>query len=282
MLGSARIAANIVATGSELTAYVPAVTFGYGALFRSTSQDGVAWTSPAEVVGAIDGFVLVQDGLYLMWSETEFDGTSATGPRTKIAFGSSSDGISFTDHGVAFAGSVEVLGPDGGVLDDVEIHHPRVWFDGSQFHLYYTGYAHRAIEDIGFTVSSIGHAVGATPQSFEFVEWIAPATPCSGSGALSSHELVQFVRPACAECEPASVSIVMRTTDCEQVQGTSIIRSQDGSSFSAPVTTDWPDDQGTIITSGADAWLYSADYGDGDSINLQAVMLPGGSELVCE
>jgi beta-1,2-mannobiose phosphorylase / 1,2-beta-oligomannan phosphorylase len=111
-----------------------------GRVGTATSNDGIAWTkhggNPVLSVGAAGSWdssfvgmtsVVKVDGVYKMW----YRGGSATGGG--IGYAISSDGLVWSKY----AGNPVIAGGSGGW--DTTPYHPEVIFDGTGYHMWYSG-----------------------------------------------------------------------------------------------------------------------------------------------
>jgi hypothetical protein len=263
----------VLSNGERWEAYVYSVILGDGGLYRTTSDDGIRWREPQRVFEQ-GGYLRAEEDGLRMWYQTQWDGEAPAGPRTKIGHARSTDGVTWNDDGVVFEGSDGAPGPDGGPLDDGEIHDPYVWHDGERYHLYYTGFTYRSISDEGILVASIGHAVSADGESFEFESWAMPATACEGSGRYVSYYLRQPIRPACPGCETNVAAVVAEREDCDRARTAVLLLSENGAQFVEAAELHSAALPGTTIIDGADAWSYGAHYGDESTVELRTVELP--------
>jgi len=127
----------------------------------ATSPDGSVWTkhaaNPVMDVGEPGSWdediirptsVLLENGVFRMW----YAGGDWAGNefRTSVGYAKSSDGVSWTKN------PDPVLGPSEypGAWDPIEVGHPYVVFDGSIYHMWYTG----GIETTSSIDLSIGYA----------------------------------------------------------------------------------------------------------------------------
>jgi predicted GH43/DUF377 family glycosyl hydrolase len=122
----------------------------------ATSPDGITWTkfsgNPVLDVGSPG----LWDDEFVYWPSVIFDGTTyhmwyagGSGSSWQIGYASSSDGISWTK-----SPSNPILGPGpGGTWDDYWVFSPEIHFDGTVYHMWYTGYD-GSIRRIGYATST--------------------------------------------------------------------------------------------------------------------------------
>lgn len=265
-----------------LVAFVPSVIFGDGAVYRSTSGDGLDWSEPARVLdqehsfgdfGVLDAFVFqIADGPFVALYAT----TRNEAPSYVFGVATSDDGESFAKSHVGFFGS-NTLGQDGNSLDGQEIHNPSVWFDGTTYHLYYSGFAGRIIDgDLGYTVASIGHAVAVDGLNYTFESWIYESEPCGEGEVATSMDMVLFGRSACP-CDTAGVVMVADGNLCGAAGGSFLLRSEDGTNFSAPVLLPERPGAGTLLIDPSGRGVaYVGDYSDLSAVAATPVVLEAG------
>jgi len=85
----------------------------------SGDPDGLATGSPC---------VVYENGEYKMW----YEGSDAPFPTSRILYANSSDGISWTKHGVVLS--------FGGTGEEYAVHYPWVIMDGGVYKMWYSGY----------------------------------------------------------------------------------------------------------------------------------------------
>jgi predicted GH43/DUF377 family glycosyl hydrolase len=124
----------------------------------ATSPDGSTWTkyvdNPVVDVGPSDSFdelgvwprsVIVSGGTHRMW----YTGVDSPDFFWKVGYAESPDGISWTKH------PTPVLEP-GSVWDSWDVWDPSVVFDGSMYHMWYSGSRNGNPTGIGYAMSSNG------------------------------------------------------------------------------------------------------------------------------
>ncbi len=124
----------------------------------ATSPDGIAWTKYV-------GNPVLNEGTAGSWEEdgvlspcVHFDGVNyymwyegANWPNASIGFATSQDGLSWTKH----AGNPVLTGIFGN-WDYPRVEGPQVYFDGTTYHMWYTGAADAWLWRIGYATSADG------------------------------------------------------------------------------------------------------------------------------
>ena len=171
---------------------------GFCQVGMATSQDGSAWTRYSEnpvfetgPVGSFDHGVVMpatvfrHHGLYHMWYSA--DGEPTVFSRGTIGYATSVDGLSWVRH------SSPVLEPGPSDWDSYIVYGPAVVFDGSSYHMWYTG-----IRGYGtwFTGVQIGYAT-----STDGISWTKdPGNPIDVLGGLAEQPQV-LLHARRRECE---------------------------------------------------------------------------------
>lgn len=272
--GRSAFSPDVHATAGGLVAWVPSVIFGDGGLYRAESTDGLAWSDPERVFGE-RGRVLQRGGESLLYYG-RWEGTGPS-PFQRIGLARSPDGRSFADEGIVWSGSGE-LGEDGASLEH-ELTDPVAFDDGARVHLYFTAYADRFDSDMGYTISSVGHAVSSDGANFEPAPWPFPARACVDAPRRAEDwewfEVQAAVRPACAGCDGGALWLVLLGHRCDGTAGSFLTRTEDGTTFREPVPIALPTAPGTLLAGDGDALFLFGAYAEQSTVDAVAVVVPG-------
>lgn len=231
------------ARNGRFIAYVPAVTFGDGALYRAESDDGLTFRTPQRLRDDFGtAFVFEDDAGFTGFFETPYGEFGS--PAVQIAKATSSDGLAWSDLRVVFASSGDVA--------EKELHSPKLFRRDGTLHLYFTSYRDVCIEDVCGVAGSIGHALSADDgETFSFDSWLFRGGLCPDSaGDTGRMEIRAFARPACAEACTSDVVIIATGHLCGEAgagRGAYELRSEDGVAFTGPTPIDGEPHAGTIL-----------------------------------
>lgn len=260
-------------TPEGFVAYVESVVLGDGGTYRAESADGLDWSTPVRVFDE-RGRVLPRSAETLLYYG-RWDGRG-TAPYQRIGLARSADGLPFVDEGLVWSGSGE-RGEDGLPLEH-ELMDPIAWDDGARVHLFFTASADRFDEDMGYGISSVGHAVAGDAVAFEAAPWPFPARACvdapRGWTDWESLALQATVRPACAACELPGLWLVLQGRRCDGTVGSFLTSTADGATFTEPTPIALPVGAGTLLVSDDTALFLHATYSEHSQIDAVALARP--------
>jgi predicted GH43/DUF377 family glycosyl hydrolase len=232
----------------------------------ATSPDGTVWTKhPDNPVlkpgpagawddGGVDPHtVILEDGVFRMWYTA---GTAYVLLQTGYA--ESTDGVHWTKHP---DNPVVAAGRHPGAWDSVYVENAYVAFDGTTYHMWYTGWDGNEIGGIGYAVSGDGIEWMKHGDSWVFrsSEGVTSNTPVYFDG--STFHMWYTQAPSTA----GPLRIGYATSDCCEVD---------------PALDDWLFIPAAALASGAEGAFYQTDVdlnnaGD-QSVEYQFLWLPRG------
>jgi len=207
-------------------------------VLRYESDDGVNFTGPTRLAGSdywwSPSIVHHNGTWFLFYLSSQWDSQL---DHDTIGLATSADGLQWEDQGTVFDG------PNEAMPDTHSIYMPRVWHDGTRFHLYYTVLTDFVFDgDIGGSKSSIAHATSDDGLAFTHVDIPFAASECPGStgGDFEGFSVSGIVRSICEEelcAEQLALTVLHEACDSgaeESARQLEVFTSSDGFAFVSP------------------------------------------------
>ena len=209
-------------------------------VLRYESIDGANFTGPQKIPDSEAWWspsVVHHDGAWFLFYR--FDGSESGFDHDTVGMATSSDLVNWLDLGTVFDP------PNAGFPRYRELWHPRVWHDGTRFHLYVTaivdGIAEHEDDDDVPTLHSIIHATSNDGLDFAYADTPFAPIECKDHRRGQLFDVAGIVRSACGGnlCTDRLTLMILRwpcggSWDDRLLE---VVTSNDGHTFSEPKTS---------------------------------------------